>query len=296
MKLNKFERVDVTPELASRWKTRHVHSEWQRKLVEPHVLHLRRMMDEGTFLTGYVVFANVDGTTYCANGQHTIEAISRGDNGKTVTCNVEWYKLSDMSEYIKLFHSFDTENRRRTALESAQAFLMGNENLPEISPFHLDMFRKGVDFVVRMRGDRKIKATQYEKFDTVAGLRDELDMYVWLSGQEASRELLHRAPVIAAIVATYQVNHEKCKQFWKQVVTGFFDKQDTDDPCVKLHRFLQDNNITRGEKGCTTIGAVSREEMYAACIRAWNAYVKQRPLSKLQFRIRGQATPEPQAA
>lgn len=256
---------------------------WQRDLAVGQEKHLARLIKLGLFGTGHVVLAKVNGAIRVANGMHTLHAIERAGGAARVL--IEWYRCRNNEDYVQLFHMFDTENRKRSNKDSAKAFLMGySEKLPEVSPTLLSMFRSGVEQAKQMMAEKRVRPTQHERYKAVLSYEEEFNFFLSLDSMKAHRELLNRSAIIAAVILTYQANAELAQSFWEQVVTGFFDKKDPSHPPVLLNRYLR--TVVCGGVNSSTMKKnmilVPRKHLYAACIRAWNAFADGRALKVLK--------------
>ena len=279
---------------------RAVDDAWQRDFMAPHAQHLAMLMAKDEFLaTGSVVTAHMrSGEKRSANGRHTLYAIKT--TGREQRCLVEVFHCDTDEDYVRLFHSYDTENRKRSFPDSAKAFQMvRKETLPEVSVTTLNLFRCGTELAMQMRGESLRHKTRYERFDVVTHLVEELEFYLWLDGQKDCREVLGRASIMAAVVNTYHANKAAARDFWRQVVSNFYDcaRENTYYAPRTLNRYLRNAIQTGTETGARKLGTslaeiVTRKSMYVGCLRAWNAYMDGRALNFIRVKI-GKAMPQP---
>ncbi len=256
-----------------------VHPDYQRELKVAHAKHLAYLLEINEFIaTGSLVIVHMaDGSKRCANGMHTLHGIVI--SGVPARCLVEQFRCDTNADYIKLFHAYDTENRKRTFRDSAQAFMMGDPGLPKMSASSLDKFRSGVEVAAMFNGQAKAR-TRYDRFVAATRMRDEMDLFLWLEKQ-SSDKLMSRAPVVAAVLTTYGKNPTQSRAFWRQVMTGFFDEHDDDYPPVRLQRWLQSVSL-HGSQSSGIKTPVTREAVFTACMRCWDAFLDGRHLKSIR--------------
>lgn len=286
------EYATVNPAIAAEW-LKHCDPDLQRPVNEAHATKLSMMMTSGDFLTGHIVFADMGGKRMLANGQHSLNAIAQ--SGKAQRCLVETYTVQNIEAYSRLFHAFDTEARQRTWLECARAYKMGSgQSVPEAATDKLlNMFRNGFEYFIGITGAEEQAETKFHRFEAVGRFRHEFEVFITLTKTAVDPKLIRRAPIIAAVIATVQVDRDTAGQFWNEVVTGFFTNQGNQDwPPYRLHQFLRGVVIFTGggagKRSLTRIGvragggASTQFDVYCACIHAWNAYCEGRTLKVLK--------------
>lgn len=268
-----------------------VNAEYQRKFNRRHAEKLAELMTREQFLTGHIVIATVNRRELCVNGQHQLAAIVASKS--TVRCLFERYKCTTPADYVRLFHSYDTDQRMRTMLDSAEAFRMGRQNeLPDASARMLNQFRAGLEFLNSGAQPQSLANTiRHDRFDPLTEMRDELEFYLWLDKQKECREVLTRAPIIACVIATCRRNTKRARQFWVQVVTGYFDESEHDKRYapMKLNRYLRNVATAMGGASIKRGHHQTRTQMYVACVRCWNAYSRNAPLTHVVTITKGDA-------
>ena len=82
---------------------------------------------------------------------------------------------------------------------------------------------------------------------------------------------MFRGPVVAALYATFAVDHEDAVRFWQAVATGVGFENES-EPAARLRQMLK-NVIIGGSmtlKGSKNL--IGSENVYRACLHAWNRY------------------------
>lgn len=271
--------------------------ERQRPIKGNHVLHLALMMEQGQFLTGHVAIASVRGQRCIANGQHTLRAIIK--SGRPTRCLVEEYLCDSDADYRMLFSCYDTENRQRSNNDVAQNFLMtGCVSTPEVSPSLLSLIKSAVDFASQ-QGHLKTRkmVTKFDKFSEATAFSSQIDFIKHLDEKKEMKTLLYRASTVAAIISTHSRWPVESRDFWTQVVSGFFAVPDKSHPAVKLNRWLKEhtqNNTGGAFRSSTVLDGeskfvknASQNDVFMACMRCWNAYARGEMLSKVYVTRKG---------
>lgn len=263
-----------------------VDEHWQRKLVKSHVAKLAIIIGNGRFYaTGGVAIADCPGGARLANGQHTLKAVIA--SGKAVRCLVERFKCDSDDDYVQLFHAYDTENRKRTFLDSAQQILMGcaDDFPPNATPKLLNTFRSGVELAGVAQGMGHGATMRFDRFDILRKYREPFELFLYLNShvdQKVAPEVLHRASVVAAIVLTQGFNKDQARQFWYEVVTTFYAVQEDQTYApLKLNTWLRSVDVSGGHS-TSSRPIIDRLGVCYVCLHCWECYLRSHPVRTIQ--------------
>lgn len=264
----------------------------ERPVRDTHVADLVRAMERGTFRPELVVLATafVGDTreTLRVNGQHTAWAVysladdrQRNKRRPPVPYKVRFirYRCRDMDAFRQLYASYD-RGAPRTRSHVTNAYLAGTPEwdavptkVARVVPAAMGMWLYETD-TERRRHDADemavlIKTTHATLAGKVAAFMAET--------QDKRHAHVHRAPVVAAMLATFARNVTASQEFWRAVVTG--EQLNKDDPRFVLREFLLRARFAPGRTGnnstAAAIGAtrlVGGEYAYRSCLGAWNSW------------------------
>jgi len=292
--------AELTPEFATNFID--TYSEFwvndekiDRKLVDNHVTHLAREMLAGNFRWEQVnlVLAELDGRIYRMNGQHTawarLYANEWGLDPKT-RCPVQLmrYDTATIQDARRLYASIDRGRPRGHGLV-VNSHLLGTEEFSGFKAHQLTLLAQGLGVWLwpashqrKMHGGDDRAYLLLKDHHKVA---KEVGRFIQESKQGDFKHL-KRAPSVAAMFETFQKAPQIAREFWESVRDGIglTDKQ---DPRYILREYLKESTLTSSQaitKKSDTY-AVSQEEVYRACIHAWNAYRGQRRLKHLRIAL-----------
>lgn len=280
-KLRSKEFVQIDAKKAGRL-LRHIDPKHQRPLSKKHVSKLSYMMASGKFREpAEICIAKIGTERRVVNGMHTIHAII--ESNKDLLCCILRYSCDDESDYLRLYHSFDTENKPRSWTNlCATAIASESDRFPEnITKTMLRTFRTGVVFYAFISGNKLPEVanckTKMETLAAAISFADELDFYVSRCLEAKHRRLVDREGIAAAMFHCYRSNSEKAVIFWRQVVSGFFVNQERNNPVVRLSVFLEKTTVSvagvRRGRGGRAGAFVDSAQIYQVCIQCWNAFL-----------------------
>lgn len=262
-KLIKKESVILTPTLAK--KLLEINTlPGQRSISTEHLRQIRTEIKDGKFLESTIHIAKVVNPPceVLINGQHrcTICVI---DN-VAMRVDIHRYEVPDMFHASELYATFDQPwaSRSQRAINKVVASAHNYDWKPEV----LNLVSNGgaiykYGFSAAHKLTRSQRALLIPEFAEEGLFIDRLF--------HGSYKHLNRVPVGAAIIATYNKRKHTAIAFWESMVEGESLKKT--DPRLKLRNYLLSISMkTNGRR------ATGSEEIYAKCIIAWNAYVKNR--------------------
>jgi hypothetical protein len=260
----------------------------ERPLRKGHVETLVAAMERGTFLfeRADVSIAYVKGKTkpVRVNGQHTCAARLKMPAGFKCEISFLVYDVETERDLRKLYASID-RNAPRTKGHVIGTYLLSNpvlaglpQHVLKVLPagFALWRFptkhdRTGVD------GDAVAVSMLSEHVDLVTFVGEVLEK---LDAKDDRH--MFRAPVVAAMLATFNKVKGPSKDFWGKIADGdgFSGR---DDPRRLLRDALISTSIGAGGRSGSRRRAVSPEELYRGCLHAWNAWRKGEKLAHLRL-------------
>jgi len=252
-----------------------------RPLSKPHVAKLVSEMHEGHFMPEIttVMVANLNGTTYRLNGQHTATAVlevsEKNEDFALPGVTLITFNVSDEAELRKLYARID-RGAARTNVQVTNSILAGTTDFVSTSARVLKLLPTGLAFMrFENSTDRKIYAGETAAHDVqgdflelskrVSAFMDELDYRPSHHGH------MFRGPVVAALYATFTIDDEDAQTFWQAVATGVGFESET-EPAARLRQTLVNTTIHGGHLHRGSKVRLGAEEVYRACLHAWNRY------------------------
>lgn len=265
-----------------------------RKLGEPHVIHLAREMLAGNFRWEQVnlVVANLDGRAFRMNGQHTcwarIYADEQGLDKKT-RCPVQLmrYNTATVQDARRLYASLD-RGKSRTHGTVVNSHLLGSEEFDGYKGHHLTLLAQGLGQWLwptsRQRSLHGADDRAYLMLKDHHRVALQVGEFIKES-RAADFRHLKRAPTVAAMFETFHKAPQIASDFWSVIRDGI-GLSDKQDPRWVLREYLKAAVMTGAtHKASAEQNAVSQEEIYRACIHAWNAFRSQRRLKHLRISL-----------
>lgn len=250
----------------------------ERPLRQRHVNYLAEQMERGSFLpeqVTIVVCELPDGRMVRMNGQHTSWAILefKDEEAKAYEVNFMTYEADTEEDMRRLYASLD-RGTPRTQDHVVRSYLVGSEHFGGLNGREIKMLSGGFAWYYwPMSHDRGKHGG-----DDIAVLlsTDYLDLALRVAevvkGLDKKRDAhLYRVAVIGAIFATVLKAPKIAAEFWARVADGL-GLDSAQDPRYKLREFLISTAV-RSQSGVSAgKRAVPGEDMYRACIAAWNAH------------------------
>ena len=281
----KSSRVSLTLQLAEELLAADAVFIADRALMNGHVDDLLNKMTAGEFageLTDLAV-CHFNGKKIRVNGQHTCWARSSMPAEYELYVNYLEYEAESEDGVRALYSIFD-RNKARTRSNVIDSYLAGSEGFEAFSADGLRMIAKGLTLYLS-HNDPSARKSWTPEAISIALRFDYNDVAVSIAGFLSScnkGELRHmwRAPVFAAFFATFKKTRSESVNFWTKVADGTELKKG--DSRLTLRNYLTASTIDQGIKNGAGKKSVNAEEMYRACILAWNAHREGRELSVLK--------------
>lgn len=266
-----------------------------RKLSDTHIQYLAREMMANNFRWEYVslVLATVEGRTYRLNGQHTAWAVLLADEwglekGVNRPIQVLRYECPTIQDARRLYASIDRGRPRGQALV-VNSHLLGTEEFGGIKGHVIKLLAQGLGvWLWEKSHDRAAHGGDDRAYLLLKDhhkVAKEVGRFISESKCSEFRHL-KRAPAIAAMFATFQKAPQISHEFWCLVRDGI-GLTDKNDPRYLLREYLKNSvmNSNARRAAQSEASAVTQEEVYRACVHAWNAFRGQRRLKHLRVSL-----------
>lgn len=261
----------------------------ERKPSEDWVQRLRDEMARGSFVPQSVLLASawLDDTRYKINGQHTCWAIflSTGDPSYQVREVV--YRVDDLKQLKLLYSKFDV-GRTRSVGHRLRVLLCDTPELADIPPELVEKIALAIRFwQIPGRDERD----HYQPEQTAAlALKHHLGTFKKVGDYLAELPREHRPrnqPLLAAMCATFDKAPVKAAEFWTPVLDGVGLPSRT-DPRYVLRTLIQNSMLRDSRKHSDgSKESILAEDLYAACIHAWNKWRSGESIKQLRPRAIG---------
>lgn len=216
------------------------------------------------------------------NGQHTcwmrFELPEKWHERMGIEIRHIRYSVKTEEDLRKLYTIID-RNKARTSSQVICARLVGIDSLPGISPSCIHALAKGYRVYLGKESISPDKlsdqmSTQDSKLICkVAGYMGEKGIL--------NESFMRRAPVIGALLATFGASPDIAPTFWDRVIDGL-NITSNRDPKKKLREYLMQIVIKKHGDSLPDQKRVTSEEVYRACILAWNAFRRNDELAYLK--------------
>lgn len=250
--------------------------EGERPVRERHVQFLFDEYIAGRFLWQNIILASAklpNGEEYRINGQHTcwmrVSVPERDEPVKSAVVRLMRYSVADDHHLRQLYSAFD-RGAPRTVSHVGKVLLMGSSCTDGLAQSLINNLIAG--WRVYFSDDMpKRKAMSIEDVTAMIEGNHATNFNVvgrYLSVHEKESRWMKRAPVVGAMLATFELSVEESDNFWGPVSHGLNLDQKT-DPRYQLRRYLETHSIGAVAMGLTP---TSQNEMYNVCINMWNAW------------------------
>lgn len=237
----------------------------ERELSVKRVEFLRDRLMAGLFHPPHWMKAVVDGKTFRANGQHSSEMLVKLDGNfpEGMQAHVDTFTCSDMSALALLFRQCDDRKSARSPADVAGAYQGLETALNDVPKYIAKIGAEGIAW--HRRNVRRLDGTPSGD-DTyiVFNESSEHDYLVWLGEVFPSGRVqpLMKAPIFAAMYATYRVDQDAADDFWREVAGGGREYEEEYPATVLFdwYQRLADHEMK-----------VKPRQLYQGAVYAWNA-------------------------
>ncbi len=239
------------------------HSPTERTLEPDRVKRLQTVMTEGRSIPFNWATVKFSGKQYRMNGQHSSRAIMEfeGDLPDSLTFHVDKFDAGSKEGMADLFRQFDARWSSRSKADVSGAFQGLNDGVAGCAR---DRAKLAVEGVAWYR--RNMEKIPVAGGDDVYSLFFEEALYPFVTWVDQVLSIktpeMKRAPVLAAMYATFVKSESGAREFWQQVAIN--NQTDDASPSAVLSAELVK---AKEEKKPMAPG-----EFYGKCIKAWNAW------------------------
>jgi len=252
-----------------------------RPLSRPHVARLVSEMEAGHFMPEItnIMVADLDGTMYRLNGQHTATAVlqmtEKDPDFALAGVTLITFSVDNETELRQIYARID-RGAVRTNAHVTRSILAGTEHFADTSSRVLKLLPTGLALMrFESSTERKIYAGETAAEDVqgdyleisrcIAGFMDQLNY------RPAHHGHMFRGPVVAALYATFAVDEEDAQQFWRAVATGVGFESES-EPAARIRQTLINSTIHGGRAHRGAKVDMGAEDLYRGCLHAWNRY------------------------
>lgn len=254
--------------------------ESERNLDSNWVGYLDKAMQRGTFRPEQVslttaVCPELGDSIIRMNGQHTCHAARQ--SGKKFKVRRVHYRCATVYDLRQLYASLD-RGKSRTAGHVAISYLDGSD-IGKFGRYITPMLLNGMTAFAYpaepRRGD--VDERCYRLLDEFKPLAMKVGRFLQ-SHQEHDARRYYRKASVGAMFATFKKNAKAAEAFWTQVVTGVGIGKKS--PVLQLQSYLLRLRNPTGRQRDRL--RAPDEEIYRACLLAWNAWRDGRTLPALK--------------
>lgn len=216
------------------------------------------------------------------NGQHTCwMRVYMPDDWKV---QIRWirYRVTSEDDFRKLYASID-RGAPRTRGHIVSARLYGTEEFTGFSKQTLALFQASIPVWLVEKHHERSKYIVDDVANMMQGKYNALCRILWTfmdkRGLNGRGHHMYRAPVIAAMLATFHKNAAAAEEFWDRVESGL-DMPALTDPRYRLREFLM-RACLRSPDSKVAI-SISTDEMYNVCLYCWNCYRSGQPIKVIR--------------
>ena len=241
----------------------------ERQVNERHVQFLVDEWNNGRFIWEHVIIATatLDGVQYHINGQHT--CWMRLYIPTNATAHVRWidYTVTNEDALRALYGVFD-RNKSRTPGHIVKALLAGTDTTDGIWDSIITKLAAGLKLWLWESHIDHRRISPNQVADKIKEYQNLFSLVAMFWQKNEIHEHLKRAPVFAALFATYDKIPSRAEEFWQPVADGLNINEVT-DPRYRLREFLKASSLA-SSGGNKTV--VNQESMYRVCINCWNKW------------------------
>jgi hypothetical protein len=258
LELRKLREID---EYNAEMLLEHNTFEGQRKFRPVHCNELCEEITDGHFLTGDIALAILkydDGRKALVNGQHQLRAVIK--TGNSISVVYQEYSCQTPGDLSDLYSRFDNHLARS----------LGDIITPEAVALGVTWKQAIVRLVVSaaVLDNEKRRMKKIEKIKLLSYYLKQGAFIDFLMKDSISCFHMHRAPVVRAIMNTWDKDKQAARTFWEAVRDGVGLPKNA--PALILRNYLMSTGLTKSRT--TKTSTATTREMYVKSIHAWNAF------------------------
>lgn len=272
---------DLTLELAQYFKGLEA-SPTERPRNELRIKQLKDKAKAGKLITFHWATAKYGGKVLRINGQHSSNMLCELDGGfpSGLKVHLDTYEVDKDEDMAGLFQQFDWRQGGRSSGDVSHAYQGLYEPLRSVPN---DAAKLAIDGLSWYR--RNVEGVPVPPGDDVYSLFREtgLHEYIRWIGSLFSLKTneLKRPQIVAAMYATFNVNHGDARKFWDTVARGGVQYEDNAAETVLdnwLKELLEETKRKNGKAK-----QLKPAHYYQGCVYAWNAHREGRTLKEIKY-------------
>lgn len=261
-----------------------------RGLKKPIMEHLRKALRAGEArpFEIAVCWCEETGQFYRANGKHSCHSVAEYLEDDSLSPHhpvqfvISEYACDTLEDVAKLYATFDRKAQSRSPNDVYLAFAATDMQLASIGKKLVSLAVQGMTFA-EWGESCYLAATPEDRAQLLLDHRPFAHFLKGLLCSEGKKKNrirtpkhMQRAPVVAAMFTTYQIDPKKSGQFWELVRDE--SSYDSQAPDRILAAYLLRANVNMGQGAKKTKQGEAEKEisgrraMFVKCLHAWNAW------------------------
>lgn len=248
----------------------------ERFLSEDRIDELTHKAAAGLLVTFHWATAKMGEQIFRVNGQTSSTMLCRlnGAFPEDLVAHIDEYEVDSPEGLVLLFRQFDSRTSARKPLDVYMAYQNIVDTLRGVKP---QIGRLGIEGIAWYLNT--VEKTPAPKGDDVFSMVMDTryqDFLLWLNTllDNKCKEVQNKY-IVAAMYATFQRKEEQAKEFWRYVVRGGVDFEES-HPTTVLDKWLKEAKDKVLKKN------PAPGEYYTGCVYAWRAVQEQRTIRTIQ--------------
>ena len=266
-----------------------------RPLRDSHVSGLVKKMIQGVFHWEWVelISCQFGKTVYRMNGQHTCWTRLELPADYDAPCELLEYSARSDNDVRELYANID-RGAPHTRGNAMVAYLQGRDEFPDTPAWVIGALSSG--FLLWHCGSSQLRKglspedVAYllltEHYDAAAAVAQFLQGLM----KSTSEKHMARSAVYAALFGTFAKSPQIAWKFWRKVADGV-GVESRYELASQLRVALMQVGLAQASGQRSVKKSVTSEEMYRACIRAWNTHRSGQELRNIKFTASGAKRP-----
>jgi hypothetical protein len=247
----------------------------ERNVTDKWAQHILEEMISRRFNWDLVILARCEfqGQVYKINGQHTSWARIAAPLDSDPTVREILYKVDTEEQLRQVYGTFDRGNTRSTG-HLMKVELLGQDLDPQIQKRTATGLATALRFLKFDNREQYLKVREDQLAAMVASpeikpLFTTVALFCQRFGKDG-RRFIDRQPVLAALLATFQVDEDAAVDFWTDVIEG--TNLVKEDARWHLHNYLATTSLGNSPRAAAGKKMVGAEDMLRVCFYLWNRW------------------------
>lgn len=271
--------VPMTRELAEEFQGL-APSPTERDLDPRRLKHLERKAADGLLVTFHWAKAMFKNKWMRMNGQHSSTMLCNlnGDFPSGLYAHLDEYEVPDAIGMAKLFRQFDDRKSGRTTLDVSGAYQGLVDVLREVPKPSAKLAIEGLMWYLK-----QILGAPVPVGDDIYDLfgHSQYHTFIMWIGELFSIKTpeLRRAPIVAAMYATFDKNEAEARRFWEWVAKGGREYDENEPAAVLSAWYVKAKDKDRAKP-------VKPAEFYQAGLFGWNAFRAEKAITAVRVDVK----------